>query len=96
MGGRKGEGEGGSCSWSYGKGEGGGKSEGEGRSCRVAWWRVGSGGGSSSTWSGMRGGELFRICWLICAMYLFCWLGFALSSAPGSVGLLPVPALLGC
>jgi len=35
----------------------------------------------------MRGGELFRICWLICAMYLFCWLGFALSSAPGSVGL---------
>ena len=43
--------------------------------------------GSSSTRSGMRGGELFRICWLICAMYLFCWLGFALSSAPGSVGL---------
>jgi len=36
LGGRKGEGEGGSCSWSYGKGEGGGKSEGEGRSCRVA------------------------------------------------------------
>ena len=36
LGGRKGEGEGGSCSWSYGKGEGGGKSEGEGRSCRAA------------------------------------------------------------
>eukprot|EP01043_Picozoa_sp_COSAG02_P093974 COSAG02_NODE_30455_length_550_cov_3.496674_1_plen_118_part_01 len=35
----------------------------------------------------MRGGELFRMCWLICAMYLFCWLGFALSSAPGSAGL---------
>ena len=31
--------------------------------------------------------SLFRVYWLICAMYLFCWLGFALSSALDSAGL---------
>ena len=32
-----------------------------------------------------------RICWLVCALYLFSWLGFALASGEGAAGVRGVP-----
>ena len=36
-------------------------------------------------------GWTFRICWLVCALYLFSWLGFALASGEGAAGVRGVP-----